>query len=75
MDVRFDISIAQSRQSAPGPFWSSARLFAMSTHFGSRLCEDVRDWRPDCVRSDTGEDLADWRGKISRIEPRGRWFE
>ena len=38
--------------------------------FGSRLCENARDWRPDCVRSDTGEDLADRRGKISRIEPR-----
>jgi hypothetical protein len=38
--------------------------------FGSRLCENARDWRPDCVRSDTSEDLADRRGKISRIEPR-----
>src|SRR5208337_4104712 len=38
--------------------------------FGSRLCENARDWRPDCVRSDTGEDFADRRGKISRIEPR-----
>jgi hypothetical protein len=38
--------------------------------FGSRLCENACDWRPDCVRSDTGEDLADRRGKIARIEPR-----
>ena len=38
--------------------------------FGSRLCENARDWRPDCVRSDIGEDLADQRGKLSRIEPR-----
>jgi len=30
----------------------------------------ARDWRPDCVRSDIGEDLADQRGKLSRIEPR-----
>jgi hypothetical protein len=36
----------------------------------ARLCENARDWRPDCVRSDIGEDLADRRGKISRIEPR-----
>jgi hypothetical protein len=35
-----------------------------------RLCENARDWRPDRVRSDTGEDFADRRGKISRIEPR-----
>jgi hypothetical protein len=35
-----------------------------------RLCENARDWRPDCVRSNIGEDLADRRGKISRIEPR-----
>jgi hypothetical protein len=34
------------------------------------LCENARGWRPDCVRSDTGEDLADRRGKISRIERR-----
>jgi len=37
---------------------------------GSRLCENARDWRPDRVRSDTGEDFADRHGKISRIEPR-----
>jgi hypothetical protein len=36
---------------------------------GSRLCENVRDWRPDCVRDDAGEDLMDRRGEISRIEP------
>lgn len=35
-----------------------------------RLCENARDWGPDCVRSGIGEDLADRRGKISRIEPR-----
>ena len=38
--------------------------------FRPRLRENARDWRPDCVRSDIGEDLADRRGKISRIEPR-----
>ena len=38
--------------------------------FGCRPCENARDWRPDCVRSDIGKDLADRRGKISRIELR-----
>ena len=33
------------------------------------LCENARDWRPDCVRSDTGEDLADRRGKIRESSP------
>ena len=37
--------------------------------FGSRPCENARDRRTECVRSDTGEDLTDRRGEISRIEP------
>jgi hypothetical protein len=32
-------------------------------------CENAPDWRTECVRSDTGEDLTDRRGEISRIEP------
>jgi hypothetical protein len=30
--------------------------------------ENARDWRRDYVHGDTGEDLTDRRGPISRIE-------
>jgi len=35
---------------------------------GSRLCKKAQDWRPACVRDDAGEDLADRRCGILRIE-------
>ena len=61
-------------ESEPGPLFVRGSLTisfrSWVVRFGSRLCENGRDWRPDRVRSDTNQDLADRRGKISRIEPR-----
>ncbi|HEV2041965.1 MAG TPA: hypothetical protein VGT81_18310, partial [Casimicrobiaceae bacterium] len=37
--------------------------------FWSRLCENARDWRPDYVRGDTGEDLAERRREIRESSP------
>ena len=42
---------------------------ALNVCFGSRLCKNGRAWRPDFVGGDTGADLADRRGTISRIDP------